>query len=362
MKVLMISIDKGLLGQGQLGDVVERHKKYGEFCERLDIIVLCKKRGYKINKISNKVTVYPTNSINIWHYYFRGLKLGKKLSIKNDYDLIVCQDPFITGLIGLKLKKKYGTKLLIHFHGDYKFPFWRVVKNADGIRVMSQGQKDGLIKKGFPTEKIRVISTPVNIEYFENYNNRELVEQLKIKANGRKVVLMIGRKDPVKDFDTLFKTINLVYNQNNKICLWLIGNYDNLSEIKSQIKLPADQTQCFGRIKINDLPAYYQTAEIIVSSSKSESFGKVLVEANACGKPVVATTTTGAKEIVQDGVNGFLVPIGNYQILAEKILWLLDNPQQAREMGEKGKNLVKEKFDGEKNIQKIISFWQELIK
>src|SRR3989344_1486410 len=104
MKVLIISIDKGLLGQGQLGDVVERHKKYGDFCDRLDIIVLAKK-GFSEYKISDKVTAYPTNSYSKLRYGCDAYKIGKKLFQENNYDLIITQTPFIDGLVGLKLKK-----------------------------------------------------------------------------------------------------------------------------------------------------------------------------------------------------------------------------------------------------------------
>jgi len=146
MHILMLSIDKGLLGKNQLGDVISRHKKYGKFCERLDIIVFNKKES-KINKISDKVSVYPTNSKSKLLYYFNGLKLAKNLFNLNSYDLIVCQEPFLTGLIGYKLKKKFQTKLLVHFHGDYNLPFKKVIHSADGIRVMSTGQKNKLIQK-----------------------------------------------------------------------------------------------------------------------------------------------------------------------------------------------------------------------
>ena len=115
------------------------------------------------------------------------------------------------------------------------------------------------------------------------------------------------------------------------------------------------------RIKIENLAAYYKASDIFVLSSASESFGKVLVEANACGKPVVSTATTGAKEIVQDGYNGFLVPIGDYEALAEKILNLLDDPKKAKEMGENGKELMKQKFDGKINTEKIVEFWDDII-
>src|SRR3990167_3192899 len=197
MKVLIISIDKGLLGQGQLGDVVERHKKYGEFCDRLDIIVLNKFSspyegeaggGFAEYKISDKVIAYPTNSYSKLKYGCDAYKIGKKLFKENNYDLIITQTPFIDGLVGLKLKKKFKTKLLIHFHGD----FWAnknwlkenkinylllplskfVAKRADAIRVMSEGQyqkiKDffsppfqGGVGGGLPM--IRVISTQIDL-------------------------------------------------------------------------------------------------------------------------------------------------------------------------------------------------------
>ncbi len=99
-----------------------------------------------------------------------------------------------------------------------------------------------------------------------------------------------------------------------------------------------------------------------VSSSAHESFGKVLVEANACAKPVVATATTGARDIVQDGVNGYLVPVGDAAALAEKIVYLLQHPDEAKAMGERGRKLVAERFDGRKNTEAIIQFWQDIVK
>ena len=373
MRILMISIDKGLLGQGQLGDVVERHKKYGEFCERLDIIVLCKKHRYQINKISEKVTVYPTNSITRFKFFRDAYKIGKKLFEQNGYQLVI--GDWSSGLAAWKLKKKFKIKLLLTFHGDY----WQnraglqslwynyfllvinkfIMKKADGIRVVSEGLKNKLVKMGIAREKILATPTPMNLERFENYNNQELLNNLKEEVGGGKIVLMVGRKDAVKDFETLFGALNLVYEKDNKANLWLAGNYENFSEIKDKIKLPERQVACFGQIKTEDLPAYYKTAEVVVSSSKSESFGKVLVEANVCGKPVVATATTGAKEIVEDGKNGFLVPIADAPKLAEKILELLNNPELVEEMGERGKKMALEKYSD--NTRKIIQFWQDLI-
>jgi glycosyltransferase involved in cell wall biosynthesis len=372
MKILMLSIDKGLLGQGQLGDVVERHKKYGEFCDRLDIIVLCKK-GYEKNKISDKVTVYPTNSLTRYNFFCDAYKIGKKLFLENKYQLVI--GGWFSGLSAWWLKKKFKTKLLLTFHGD----FWQnraglqslwhnyfllfiskfLMRRADGIRVVSEGLKSKLVKMGMMENKIRAIPTPMDLSRFENYQDTEIWSDLREKAADSKIVLMGGRKDAVKDFDTLFNALNLVYEKDEKVCLWLVGNYNNFEEIKEKIKLPKEQVGCFGMVKTGDLPAYYKTADLFVSSSKSESLGKMSIEANACGKPVISTATTGAKEIIQDGVNGFLVPIGDAKKMAEKIIYLLNNPELAKQMGENGRKIVMEKYSD--NLSKIINFWKELV-
>lgn len=379
MKILMLSIDKGLLGKGQLGDVVERHRRYGELVDKLDIIVFCRP-GFSENQISGKLTVFPTNSKNRLNYFFDGLGLAKKLFAQNQYDLIVTQEPFVTGLVGYRLKKKIGAKLIIHFHGDFwQNSYWLkenwinifllllskfIVPRADAIRVMSQGQKDKLVKAGIKENKIRVISTPIDLE---KYNHPNLEQVKSFKEHNLPIVLHISRDDKVKDFKTLLKTFEIIYQKNSEVHFWQVGAGLSFKELRKRFPdIPLSFTgraafRMDPQIEPNSLINIYHAANVVVLSSKSESFGKVLIEANACGKPVVSTATTGAKDIVKDSYNGFLVPIGDAHALAEKILYLLNNPEKAKEMGENGRKLVWEKFSGEANIKQIINFWQDIV-
>lgn len=368
MKVLMISIDKGLLGRGQLGDVLERHKKYGEFCERLDIVILSP-RGFQQHQISDKTTSYPTNSKNKSFYFFNGLGLAKKLFKENGYDLIVCQEPFISGLIGYCLKRKFSSKLLIHFHGDFwDNPNWLkekkinwlflwlskfVVPQADGLRVMSAGQKEKLLRAGLKGTKIRVISTPVDLGKYMQHEAGNTGHEEKAK----KIVLHIGRDDEVKDYNTLINAFKLVKEKISEAIFWQAGADKAVRTAMTAADF--QDVELKGLVPAGDLVGLYQHCNLVVLSSTSESFGKVLVEANACGKPVVSTATTGAKEIIQDGINGYLVPIGDYVALADKVIYLLNNPAVAATMGENGQQTVQEKFGD--NTEKIIKFWQDLI-
>ncbi len=372
MKVLMISIDKGLLGRGQLGDVIERHKKYGEFVERLDVVVFSK-TGFEENIISETVTAYPTNSAGKLAYYFDAKKIAKKLFEQNHYDLIITQEPFLTGLLGVSLKKLYKSKLLVHLHGDYKGLLLRLAKilvlsKSDAIRVMSKGQKEGLLAIGIKEEKINVISTPVNLKRFSHQYWDEVKkyrEETGVKYyidEDIPIVLHVGRDDEVKDYKTLFSSFVSVYEKMPNVCFYQIGADLSREKIFKRygLNMPDDMKIVFEPTKISDfLINAYLDSTVVVLSSKSESFGKVLIEANACGKPVVSTATTGAKEIIEDGINGFLVPIGDYTTLAEKVIYLLQNQEMAKKMGEQGKKMALEKFSD--NTEKIINLWQKLI-
>ena len=359
----MISIDKGLLGQGQLGDVVERHAKYGRSVERLDIIIFALK-GSKPYKVSSNVTAYPTNSASKLMYGLNAKKVGEELFKKNNYDLIVTQDPFITGFIGVLLKAKFKAKLLVHFHGDFwENPGWLkesklnwlyliiskfVVSRSDAVRVMSSGRKDKLVKAGIAEEKIRVISTPVDIN---KYDQQSEISSQKSGA----IVLHVGRNSEEKDYQTLGRAWGIVSQKFPQASFVQVGAGEAIKEFFKNIKVQFNKI-----ISQRDLVDYYHQASVVVLSSRSESFGKVLVEANACGKPVVSTATTGAQEIIKDGYNGFLVPIGDANSLADKILELLNDPVKAQAMGENGGRLVQEKFSD--NTEKIISYWKEIIK
>ena len=367
MNIINISIDQTLVGGKRLGDAIERHRKYGEFVNHLDIIVYVNKRAeLKEFKISDNVIGHPTNSANKIFFFLDAIKILNQIHKKNKVDLVQCQDPFIPGLIGLWFKKIYSIKLQINFHGDFwDNPSWLkerkinrlflwlskfTVPRADGIRVMSEGQKEKLLSAGVDEKKIRVISTPVDLGKYQNESGIR-------NQKSRNIVLHVGRDDEVKDYTTLVKAFKLVKEKIDNAEFWQVGANEKIKLAMRENDF--NQVNVLGGKSATELISIYHQSDIFVLNSTSESFGKVLVEANACGKPVVATATTGAKEIIQDDYNGFLVPISDAKKLAEKIIWVLENPDKAKQMGENGRKLMREKYGD--NTVKIVKFWQDII-
>lgn len=384
MRILMFSLDKSLLGLKKEGDALERHKKYGEFAESLDIIVFNKGKA-GLNKISENVVAYPTNSLFKLNHIFRAYQIGEEICRQKKIDLIDCQDPFFTGLIGYLLKKKFKIPLEIHCHGDFfKNPYWLkesflnyfylllgkfLIKKADAVRVVSAGIKDKLIGLGVAENKIRVIPTPVNLEKFERIDLKK-IEKIKNQYQNKKIILFVGTLNKVKNLPLLINALNIIKQKDNNsilrkgegfICL-IIGQGREEEEIKSRIKIYKleENVKLLGGIEHSQLVNYYRACDFLVLPSLSESFGKVILEAAAAGKPAIATDTTGASELIINGETGFLTPINNQEKLAEKIYFLLNEENLAEQLGEKAKKRAKEKFEQKESIEKIINFWRKI--
>lgn len=95
--------------------------------------------------------------------------------------------------------------------------------------------------------------------------------------------------------------------------------------------------------------------------SRSEGFCNALLEAMACGVPSVVSRVGGNPEAIRDGESGFLVPVEDHQAAAERILFLLRNPDQASKIGEAGRNAVFSQFSATAMIDNLISLYSELM-
>ena len=96
---------------------------------------------------------------------------------------------------------------------------------------------------------------------------------------------------------------------------------------------------------VKDVENVYHTADIVVVPSRwQEPLGLINLEAGACGKPVVATNVGGIPEVVEDGLNGYLVEAGDVEAMADRVLQLIDNPALRRRLGEAGRAQVETKF------------------
>lgn len=378
MKILMLSNDQAFLGAvTSTGDAVERHRAYGQLVEKLSIIVLTPNKKFSAATLSDHVFAYPTNSSSFFGFVKDALFVARGLFSADHYDLIVCQDPFFTGLAGYYLKKKYGSKLLIDFHGDFwANPYWLgekpwrlpllylskfTVRHADALRVVSEGIKKKIIRSGVKVPTA-VIPTPVNLERFKT-PDPETVLSIKQGLINKKIMLWTGRLSPEKNLSWLINSFQKIVSRYPQVVLILIGDGPERSKIDRLIASSGltQSVKMLGQISYNQLLNYFHAADIFVLPSRHESFGKVLLEAGASGKPSIASSTTGAKEIIVDGETGFLFPVNKTKKFIDKTLLLLNDTDLARQMGARAYEHISQKYTYQASVDNVVSYWQKIV-
>lgn len=372
MNIFMISFDRALVGEGE-GDVVERHRSYVTGDDSLSIVVVAGP-DFKHQLLSENVEVYPTKARTIFGHT-RAI-FGYFFSIRKHagIDLLVTQD--LGAPVAYLLKIITRLPLIVNVHGVWwdrwfmnkrwwhrlYLPFLMfVLKRADAVRVVSEGLKEQLIERGINDARVSVIPTPVDVNRFVGEDESRL-QSFRSKFRCP-CVFTAGRLENEKGFDVLLNAWEKVVKQKKDARLLIAGDgseRDNLIKIIKEKDLERS-VLLLGNLPSEDLPKYYHAAALVVLTSRSESFGKVLVEAGAARKPAVATKTLGAQSIIQDGKTGFLVPIEDTEFIAEKILFLLSNDERREEMGREAQEHVLRKFDGEKNVELIRKLWRGVV-
>jgi len=223
---------------------------------------------------------------------------------------------------------------------------------ADEIVAVSKGSANDLARiTGLPRERIRVIYNPVSPDIFQKA--QEPLDHPWFLDKQPPVILGVGRLSVEKDFPTLIQAFALV-RQNRPCRLMILGEGEERPKLErlvrelgleNDISLPGFESNPFKFMK---------NAAVFVLSSKYEGFGNVIIEALACGCPVVSTDCpSGPSEILEDGKWGKLVPVGDVEAMAKAILETLDNPPDRKALQQRAMDF---------HIDKIGQQWLELIK
>jgi glycosyltransferase involved in cell wall biosynthesis len=192
---------------------------------------------------------------------------------------------------------------------------------------------------------------------------------IKVLENNLQSILYVGRIDRTsrwKGIEYLFNAFLLVIKEFPTARLSVVGDGDDLDiQINTVKKLGIkDNIDFLGPLKGNDLTKIYQKSNLLVlpSTTESESFGMVLIEAMACSKPVVGSNVGGIPFVIDDNVTGLIVQPKNSVELAKAISNILKNPILGKVMGENGYRKVKENFTWEKKVAETNAVILEVLK
>lgn len=365
MRVLMISLDRGLFGEGYSGDVLMRHLKYARAAGSLDIIVFAPKE-VEDKAMGSNLRIFSTKSGKIFHFR-KATDLARKLGSENQYDLLVTQE--FAAPSGFKIKKTLGIPWIVNIHGMFfssgwlKFNllnwylFYRIkdaVKFADGFRVNNKLIEAKLRDWGIQ-KPILVQPTPIDISKF--FPSSPQPSPSREGEGGRVRVLYVGRFSPEKNVAMLIRAVK---NINADFELRIVGTGPEEQRLR-KIAGADPRIKFLGPKTYDQLPPIFQAADIFVLSSNTESFGQVLWQAQAAGCAIIATRTAGAMSIIKDGENGILIETGDETGLEHALEKLISDSNLMQNLSREAL-LSAQKYNAQGAIERTINFWKEIVK
>jgi glycosyltransferase involved in cell wall biosynthesis len=169
--------------------------------------------------------------------------------------------------------------------------------------------------------------------------------------DGPPIVVLASRMIREKGIEDFVMAAELLKQRGRNVRMVLVGdskadNPRSVSEAELQAWNDAGVVEWWGRRE--DIPAVFAQASVVCLPTRyGEGIPRSLIEAASCARPLVATDAPGCREIVQDGDNGLLVPIGDQIALANAIERLIEDPVLSERMGKRGRELVREKYSVE---------------
>lgn len=321
--------------------------------------VIEKKEKYTVIRTASFGKIFSTSISPAMIYWLK--KIG------NNYDLIHIHLPDPMANLAYFLAKP-KTKLIIHWHSDiikqtnllffYKpLQNW-LLKKADKILVTSPNLlENSPFLKDFK-KKCEVVPLFIDIEEFKAREARKVDFP---NPKNKKIVLFVGRLIYYKGIDYLIEAIKEV-----DALLLIAGDGVLRKKLEKKVKELnlSDKIIFLGRLSGEEIKYCYQVCDVFVlpSIEQTEAFGLVQLEAMLSGKPVINTNLpTGVPFVSKDKETGFTIEPKDSKALARAINEILNNPQLAEKFGKNGIERVYKFFSKEKNLEKILSIYNQIL-
>jgi glycosyltransferase involved in cell wall biosynthesis len=261
-------------------------------------------------------------------------------------------------LLSVLVSKFTGVKTITTVHSlvaGLKFLSFR----SNKIICVSNAVKKNLIENYLHSKnRITVLYNCIDNSFFETVSNRQMIRD-KFGFNlDDKIILLVGRISRIKGVDTLIKAFVKINRQNENVKLILLGQVEDIN-ISEAIKGFEKQILVIPPVK--NISEFYQITDLVVLPSKLDSFPYAMLEAGVMKKTFIGSRTGGIAEFIEDDVNGLLIEPGNSDQLADKIIFLINNPIQAELIANALHQKVKQECDCGKYFEYLDNIYNQLL-
>ena len=232
------------------------------------------------------------------------------------------------------------------------------IRSSDGITAVSNYLAE---------ETIEVFKIENNIKVIHNFYDEErfkpsatVCQRSQFAGDDEFLLMHVSNFRPVK---RTLDVINIFEKVSAKLPakLLLIGEGPDTILARRQITKKGLKDKVIFLGNQNRVEALLPCADLFLLPSEEESFGLAALEALACGVPVIGTSGTGLVEVINDGENGYLLPVGDTTLMADKAIKLLQDETKLKKFKESASRLVAEKFKAEKIVTQYENYYEEIL-
>lgn len=298
----------------------------------------------------------------------------------NRYD-IVHTHTAKAGILGRLAARLARTPIIIHtLHGvtfhDFLHPltknFYVLLEKIAGcftdvfITVGEDLKRKYIAKNIAKSNKFITIRSGIELDKFVYYS--QLSEEYRLREKERlgisKSDVVIGtasRLEPRKGHLYLLKAAEEIVKKFPNTKFLILGDGYYKCRLEQEVKNLDLTDNVFFLGFRQDIHKIFPLFDIFVLTSLWEGLPRVLVQAAAAGKPIVTFNVEGAREVVKEGVNGFIVPLKNVKVLIERLSFLIGDLSQAKHMGMRGREFITDSWDKDAMVEKTLALYENLI-
>ena len=292
--------------------------------------------------------------------------------LRKHYPDIIHTHGYKSTILGFFLAKLFKIHVIRTFHGwlpinNFKSKFYAltsliVLKYFDRVIAVSDQIRQGLEKKNIPSNKLLLLRNvpTINNGSRVEYNKNELRDEIGIPHHS-KLIGFIGRLEPIKGCSQLISSIPYIIDCHSNFYFIIVGD-GSQREVLAQKVI---DLQLEGRVYFygyhSNVTKVFRSLDLFVLPSLNEGIPLALLESMSNGVLAIATNVGGVPEVIEDRINGILVPPNNPRALSKAILHSFKNEEEKNRMIYQAQNTVKIKFNVEKWIKTTEDIYNELL-
>jgi len=237
-----------------------------------------------------------------------------------------------------------------------------ILRRADMIVCDTEYMEKAVIRIiGYPKD-VEIFSHGIDLNRFKFDFDGCITLRERLGWEDKKVLIMTRLFYPIYGIEYFLESLIEVMREVSDVRVIMCGDgplRDKFTKFVDKHSL-GEYVFFTGNVPNNDLPEYYNAADIYVSSSLSDGISQSLLEAMACGLPVIVTDIPSNREWIINGENGFIVPREDSKVLSGRLLQLLQDEVLQKEFGRRNLKIAKERADWNKNFEKLVEVYEHL--